>query len=334
MSIDNEEDIWYNYGVNGIQGITVNNVDYVFRKNVFGDVTHIYKLNNRNLTLAAKYTYDAWGKCLVENVGKETIGDVNPIRYRGYYYDKETELYYLNARYYDPETGRFISADNTQYLEPNTVNGLNLYEYCASNPVMNVDPSGCFFVTCLIVGLIVGAVIGAAVGGKVAYDMAKESGATGWELFGWTVLGVFGGAVVGGAIGAAAGAVVGGIAAGVAALGSAIGGAIGGTGAFALASGGVVAGGAAVAISIGGAVAIGVSAGLVGLLVLFSKRDPSTNKPSWVNPDMVDSNLPAQENATNILNEKYGLGNWSKGPGTEFSKIVKWIVRYVLKYKK
>ncbi|WP_438848863.1 RHS repeat domain-containing protein [Anaerocaecibacter muris] len=140
--IDNEEDIWYNYGVNGIQGITVNNVEYMFRKNIMGDVTHIYKLNNGKLSLAAKYVYDAWGKCAVENVSNETIGDINPIRYRGYYYDKETALYYLNARYYDPEVGRFISADSTQYLEPNTINGLNLYAYCGNNPVMFIDPHG------------------------------------------------------------------------------------------------------------------------------------------------------------------------------------------------
>ena len=167
MSIDNEEDIWYNYGVNGIQGITVNNAEYVFRKNVMGDVTHIYKLNSGKLTLAAKYVYDAWGKCSVENIGKETIGDVNPIRYRGYYYDKETELYYLNARYYDPETGRFISADSTQYLEPNTVNGLNLYAYCASNPVMNVDPSGrsAIAILLIIAGIVVGTAMGGVVGG-------------------------------------------------------------------------------------------------------------------------------------------------------------------------
>lgn len=96
----------------------------------------------------ATYHYDAWGnhKVLDANYNEITdtshIGHINPIRYRGYYYDSETGLYYCNARYYDPTTGRFISADDISYLDPETINGLNLFSYCGNNPVMNVDPSG------------------------------------------------------------------------------------------------------------------------------------------------------------------------------------------------
>lgn len=61
---------------------------------------------------------------------------------RGYYYDTETELFFLKTRYYDPEVGRFISPDSIEYLDPETINGLNLYAYCGNNPVMNVDPNG------------------------------------------------------------------------------------------------------------------------------------------------------------------------------------------------
>ena len=70
------------------------------------------------------------------------IGNLNPFRYRGYYYDNETGYYYLNSRYYDPETGRFINADDISYLDPETINGLNLYAYCGNNPVMRVDENG------------------------------------------------------------------------------------------------------------------------------------------------------------------------------------------------
>ena len=72
------------------------------------------------------------------------IGRVNPFRYRGYYYDAETKLYYLESRYYDPEVGRFINADAVSYIDPETINGLNLYAYCGNNPVMNVDTEGCY----------------------------------------------------------------------------------------------------------------------------------------------------------------------------------------------
>lgn len=61
---------------------------------------------------------------------------------RGYYYDVETGLYYLNTRYYDPFACRFINADDISYIEPETINGLNLYSYCGNNPVMGVDPNG------------------------------------------------------------------------------------------------------------------------------------------------------------------------------------------------
>lgn len=82
-----------------------------------------------------KYTYDAWGNNVVsDTIGaiitdKNHIGNLNPFRYRGYYYDTETKLYYLKTRYYDPETGRFISQDYIEYIAPDIINGLNLYAY-------------------------------------------------------------------------------------------------------------------------------------------------------------------------------------------------------------
>ena len=95
-----------------------------------------------------RYRYDGWGNHKVmnpdgsKNESDTFIGNINPFRYRGYYYDVETGLYYLKTRYYDPETGRFITIDDVSYLAPDTINGLNLYAYCGNNPVMNVDPDG------------------------------------------------------------------------------------------------------------------------------------------------------------------------------------------------
>ena len=91
----------------------------------------------------AKYLYDAWGNCTIAGeTTNNALAHANPIRYRGYYYDDDTGLYYLNARYYSPKWRRFISPDDTSYLTPESVNGLNLYCYCNNDPVNMVDPSG------------------------------------------------------------------------------------------------------------------------------------------------------------------------------------------------
>ena len=95
-----------------------------------------------------RYRYDGWGNHVVlnpdgsKNESDTFIGNINPFRYRGYYYDAETGLYYLKTRYYDPETGRFITIDDVSYLAPDTINGLNLYAYCGNNPVMRIDENG------------------------------------------------------------------------------------------------------------------------------------------------------------------------------------------------
>ena len=91
-----------------------------------------------------KYKYDAWGNSLtvVSDVSANDIAELNPFRYRGYYFDTETGLYFLKTRYYDPEIGRFLTIDDISYLDPDSINGLNLYAYCGNNPVMNVDPNG------------------------------------------------------------------------------------------------------------------------------------------------------------------------------------------------
>ena len=82
----------------------------------------------------------------------------NPIRYRGYYYDTDIGLYYLNARYYNPQLRRFISPDDTAYLNPENANGLNLYAYCYNDPVNYADPSGNGPITILLSCLVVFAV--------------------------------------------------------------------------------------------------------------------------------------------------------------------------------
>ena len=93
------------------------------------------------------YVYDSWGKLeSVTGEQAETIGRENPFRYRGYYYDEETGFYYLQSRYYDPGTGRFLNADGYVSTGQGIV-GTNMFAYCGNNPVMRTDPSGSFWQT-------------------------------------------------------------------------------------------------------------------------------------------------------------------------------------------
>ena len=113
---------------------------YYVTTNVQGDVLGIYTAAG---VLLASYEYDAWGNCTVTTHNANyTIGDLNPIRYRGYYYDTETGFYYCNSRYYDPEIGRWISPDNVVAGVGQSVQGYNLYTYCFNNPVNMDDPDG------------------------------------------------------------------------------------------------------------------------------------------------------------------------------------------------
>ena len=120
---------------------------YYYLRNLQGDVIGIYDTNG---TKVAGYAYDAYGNCTITSSTNYTLARNNPIRYRGYYWDSETNWYYLNSRYYSPEWRRFISPDDTNYLDPETPNGLNLYCYCGNDPVNYCDPSGHSVILALI----------------------------------------------------------------------------------------------------------------------------------------------------------------------------------------
>ena len=111
---------------------------YYFTKNLQGDILNIYSEAG---TKVASYTYDAWGNHTVTNYTSNNIGNINPFRYRSYYYDSETNFYYLNSRYYDPEIKRFINAD-VYITTGQGLNSFNMYVYCNNNPIMYVDPTG------------------------------------------------------------------------------------------------------------------------------------------------------------------------------------------------
>ena len=135
---------WYLPGERGSKHFNCDGKDYSYICNLESDVIGIIDNNNQ---CVANYTYDSWGKLIsiTDEKGNDVtnnmdhIGNINPLRYRGYYYDNETGLYYIHARYYDPEVGRFLSKDDSKYLSEDFPNP---YVYCMNNPVNMADYDG------------------------------------------------------------------------------------------------------------------------------------------------------------------------------------------------
>ena len=266
--------LYFNYDAAGTPlTVTYNGTTYYYATNLQGDIVGILDSTG---TAVVSYTYDAWGNPLTTTgTLATTLGTINPLRYRGYVYDIETSLYYLQSRYYNPEIGRFINADDTSYLGiEGKLASYNLFAYCGNNPAMGFDPTGC-------------------------WDWRSKA------LFGLGVLTV-----------------------GVAILLAAP------TGGSSLLLGGYALSSITVATA-------GASLTTVGTVIVVdslneanasfakksrkSQKEKSTDKPSWVSRNDVDLNKSAQQNAKEIMNNKYG-NNIPKG-SREFSQIVKWINR-------
>ncbi len=266
--------LWFYSNPDGsIGSLNYEYVRYTLVKDLQGNVIG---LADKNGSLAAKYTYDAWGNILSVTDGQGNdvsgnpghIANVNPLRYRGYYFDQETGFYYLHTRYYDPKVGRFINADG--YIHAFNLSGMNLFSYCINNPVSFTDSTGQWFgwddiltgpVDELIVGLF-GLIVG-LIAITTEAQWAQE-------------------------------------------LSSAIGNL------FSLEN------------------ILAICSAVTPYYAKQSKQDGktrSTDKPSWVNKDMIDHNFSAHENAKKILDNKYGKGNWKNGPNSEYNKIVKWLTR-------
>ena len=127
---------------------------YYYVLNAQGDVVRIVD-GSRNVV--ASYSYDPWGKLLSSS---GTLANVNPLRYRGYYYDSETGFYYLQSRYYDPAIGRFINADSYASTDATGLLSTNMFAYCENDPVNRSDPTG--EVAPILIAMAGGAMVGLA----------------------------------------------------------------------------------------------------------------------------------------------------------------------------
>ena len=198
--------------------LELNGTRYYYRYNLQGDVIGLYSTTG---AVVAEYTYDPWGKLLsITDTSGTDIGTINPLRYRGYYYDTETGFYFLQSRYYDPTVGRFINADGVVADIADDIRGYNLFAYCFNDPINLSDHTGNWpkwAKLAAVVGasvlavaaiaaitvatggtaapVIVGALLGAVTSGVI--DAALQKSFTGQIDFGEVIISASGGAVAG-----------------------------------------------------------------------------------------------------------------------------------------
>jgi RHS repeat-associated protein len=174
--------IHYTYDSNGdLTSLETNGSSWFYVRNAQNDVIGLVDAATGNW--AAQYVYDAWGKplAILDGSGNDVSGNathianVNPYRYRVYRFDGETGLFYVGSRYYDPQIGRFINADDTDILDGGNDHMLenNLFAYCFNNPVNMTDDGGYWpsWATKVLIGagaIVLGAAIIAATGGAGA----------------------------------------------------------------------------------------------------------------------------------------------------------------------
>ena len=169
----------FTYDAVGPLSVNFNGTEYFYLKNAQGDVTGLVDSTG---TKVVAYTYGPWGEAWgASGTLASTLGAFNPLRYRGYVYDTETGLYYLNSRYYNPTWGRFINADTTDVLGASLDKAnwdKNLFAYCDNNPIIRVDHGGQIW-------MLIGAAVGAFVSGAVsAISQYATTGSINWKTVG------------------------------------------------------------------------------------------------------------------------------------------------------
>ena len=129
-------------------------------------MSNILGLVDDSGNIVVKYKYDAYGNRIsITDTSGCDLGNINPFRYKGYYYDDDVEMYYCKSRFYVPLWHRWLNSDSINYLEPKNITSLNLFTYCNNNPVMYVDPTGRF----TILGLLI------SVGLSLAFEVLEDA---------------------------------------------------------------------------------------------------------------------------------------------------------------
>ena len=216
----NQEKIYltYNYDESGLLvGLSYLDKEFFYERDILGNINKILDSNGK---VMVEYRYTGYGE-VTKSINSYLIGsdiaaattilDNNIFLYKGYVYDEESNLYYCESRYYDPSVGRWISIDDISYLDPNTINGTNLYAYCVNNPVMYLDSDGTApkWVQVLgWVGLAVGVILVAAAITVLTMGVGTTIMAT--TMAGAVIHGAAVGALIGAGVGIVAGGIIGG----------------------------------------------------------------------------------------------------------------------------
>lgn len=182
--IRGDENLHFFYDAQNKPAIAIyNGTAYAYLYNQQDDVVGMVDSEGQ---LVVKYQYDAWGQPISTGGAlAETLGALNPFRYRGYIYDEETGLYYLRSRYYNPKLSRFINADDVEALGADgDINGYQLFNYCMNDPVNRRDEAGSWSLpnwakVAIGAALIVGAAVVATVatGGVACFAYGAAIGA-------------------------------------------------------------------------------------------------------------------------------------------------------------
>ena len=167
----NGKTMWYIYdsGAN-LLAVNIDGKYYTYVRNIQNDIIALVDASGK---IVVNYVYDSWGKLLsITGSLKDTVGIQNPFRYRGYYYDNETGMYYLKNRYYDPGLRRFICSDEMGSLDiQENIDDCKLYSYCDNNPIARKDTEGDVWVH-----LLIGAATGFGVGAQMAVNAVDSIG--------------------------------------------------------------------------------------------------------------------------------------------------------------
>lgn len=178
--------IYYTYdAADKLVSMNLNGTEYYYIRNGQNDIIGLFDSSGAQVVT---YTYDSWGK-LISTTGTlaSTVGSKNPYLYRGYRYDSETGLYYLQSRYYNPDWGRFVNADSN-LGNPGELLSHNIFAYCQNNSIIHYDPDGHELVT---------AIIGGGIGALLGIAVAKYYNLSGWKYWACITGFAVGGAAIG-----------------------------------------------------------------------------------------------------------------------------------------